>query len=523
MTLTSLPTSKIDILEPSPLPIIELNKASVTRGEVKILKEIDFALYKEESWTVLGRNGAGKSTLLRLLNGDIWPDQTFSGKPARLFRFFGNESESPIEAKQAIGYYSVELRDFYRRQKLNITALEVVAAGVFDTPVLYGAPIHERPELFEIAYKAFEHLDLTFLLEYPITTLSQGRFSLVLLARSIVKKPSILILDEPEIGLDSNARINFFDFCSKIENAGIQLVLSINNHNSRKEVAAFIKNTLILDAGKIVYRGRTDEIPKESEELIDAPIASDDSFQKYNASAIMDILSKESTVEFKKDVPVFDLKDVSVVIDGKRVLNNITWRMFPGEDWGVLGPNGAGKSVFFALLSGKLRPLAGRGLFTAFGIEDPPSEILKKRIGLVSFETQAPFEYPMKSLDLVALGVRNILGPHAEPLPEELDLAENLLRQLGLIDLADKEVLSLSYGQRRMIFLSRALILRPDILILDEPFSGLDERNISRMKEIFEILAENELSMLMSTHRTSDLPMCIYKRIYLSNGRIISK
>ncbi len=173
--------------------VVGMNKVSIVYGERTILKELDWTVRNGERWALSGQNGAGKSTLLSLVCADN--PQSYACDIA----LFGNprgSGESIWDIKKRIGYVSPEMHLYYRQ---NVSALQIVGSGFFDSIGLYRTCSAEQEEL-ALAWMRLFGMD--HLRDRMFQTLSSGEQRLVLLARAFVKDPDLIILDEPLHGLD---------------------------------------------------------------------------------------------------------------------------------------------------------------------------------------------------------------------------------------------------------------------------------------------------------------------------------
>lgn len=178
--------------------VIRLKKVTIRYGERTILRDLDWSVRQEEKWALSGENGSGKSTLLSLICADN--PQSYACD-IRLFDRKRGTGESIWDIKERIGYVSPEMHRAYLK---NISTIEIVASGLYDTIGLYKRP---RPEQFILCEWWMDIFGIAELKERSFLQLSSGEQRLVLLARAFVKDPELLILDEPLHGLDTCNRL----------------------------------------------------------------------------------------------------------------------------------------------------------------------------------------------------------------------------------------------------------------------------------------------------------------------------
>jgi molybdate transport system ATP-binding protein len=174
-----------------------MQNVRVSYEDKVILNNFDWTVRQGENWKILGPNGSGKSTLLSLISGDHL--QAYANQ-IRVFGSPRGEGESIWELKQKIGTVTAELQIGYRQP---ISAFKVVLSGFFDSIGLYRPASVEQKA---IAGKWLQTLNLEYLAENDFLKLSYGQQRMILIARAMVKSPSLLILDEPCQGLDPHNR-----------------------------------------------------------------------------------------------------------------------------------------------------------------------------------------------------------------------------------------------------------------------------------------------------------------------------
>jgi molybdate transport system ATP-binding protein len=224
------------------------------------------------------------------------------------------------------------------------------------------------------------------------------------------------------------------------------------------------------------------------------------------------------------------LHAVSVQRGDKWVLRDVSWCLRPGERWALVGDNGAGKTQLLKLLSGDVWPTPGDGP----GPQDEgrrylaggrPVELIdaKRRLAYLGAEQQdkyARYGWNLRVRDLVATGLHRtdlLLTPVT---PRQLRRVAAALRACGLQRQASREFLSLSYGQKRLALLARALVQDPDWLLLDELYNGLDAAYRRRIDAVLAAAARRGQSWVVTAHRTADVPQGTRGLLELAEGRV---
>jgi ABC-type Mn2+/Zn2+ transport system ATPase subunit len=209
-------------------------------------------------------------------------------------------------------------------------------------------------------------------------------------------------------------------------------------------------------------------------------------------------------VDGLRDGLLAEVSGLSASYGGPLVLEDVDFRVRQGQRVGVLGPNGGGKSTLFRVLLGELAPL--RGTVTVRG-----------RCGLVPQTERSRLDYPVSALDVALMGTLSRIPWWRRPGRAERQGALEALDMVGLRELADRRFGELSGGQRQRVLVARALVQDAQLLLLDEPFSGLDNASAEQLADVIDQLAAEGRGLLIATHdvdqaRTRDLVLCLNGR-----------
>jgi molybdate transport system ATP-binding protein len=219
------------------------------------------------------------------------------------------------------------------------------------------------------------------------------------------------------------------------------------------------------------------------------------------------------------------MKEATVKYGDRVALDRFTWEMKRGENWAILGPNGSGKSTILRLILGDHLQGYANPIWL-FGKRRGSGETLweiKKHIGVVSPEFQVQYRKKMSSYDVIASGFFDSIGLYQYPTGEQRVAVDEWIGRLKLEDIAKEPYDQLSYGQKRMILLARAMVKRPVLLILDEPCHGLDIPNRKRILEIIEKIGRNKTQLLYVTHQAAEILDCITHILHLSRGKVLGQ
>lgn len=219
-----------------------------------------------------------------------------------------------------------------------------------------------------------------------------------------------------------------------------------------------------------------------------------------------------------------ELQNVTVVRDGATLLHDLSWAVSMGQKWAVIGPNGAGKTTLLRLLATEIHPTSGsaRVLGEALGKVDVFT--LRPRIGVSSRRLAERLPRQEIVRDVVVTGLQAVVGRWRESYDDAaLERANDLLDQLGIGALANRRFASLSDGERQRVAVARALMPRPDLLLLDEPAAGLDlgarEDLVARVGAFSK---EQHAAVVLVTHHLEEIPANFDHVLLLRSGSVIS-
>jgi molybdate transport system ATP-binding protein len=210
---------------------------------------------------------------------------------------------------------------------------------------------------------------------------------------------------------------------------------------------------------------------------------------------------------------------VDLYRDYRPVLRDLDWDLARGEHWAIVGANGSGKSTLLRFVYGEL-PAALGGVVERLG--HPPGthlEAWRRRVALVSPELQAGYRDRVSVLELVVSGLRSSIGLDGPPTPAECRRARAILRRAGILAWADRPFQTLSYGQRRVALIARALAPRPELLLLDEPLTGLDAHWRARVRALLRSVAGEGTQLVMAVHDGADRLPEVRRVLRLIRGR----
>lgn len=443
---------KRDSVESAAIVALERVDARIERHLV--LHDVSLELRPGEHLGIVGPNGSGKTTLLRIIGGTHWPAP---GSGKRVYCFDGTSHRDAVEARRRITLVGPELQDSYVRLGWNFTASAVVITGLHRTEI----PRRKFTQSdMEQARTLLDMLDAGALCDRPFLELSRGEQRRVLIARALAFDPDVLLLDEPGSGLDTAARI---DLDRAINTAALHATIVATAHSAETLPGTIARVVEVRDGTVSPVR------PLQRSKL---------------RSTTNHRAGNQTRRDAQTPLPaIVELRNADVWVGERLVLRGINWRLEQHDNWLVTGRNGAGKTTFLRVLHGQIRPARGGTIeWPALGNPRNVWE-LRRYIGWVSPELQADYRFPTTVAQCVASGFHSSVGLTRALSESESLRRDALLRGFRLDALRDRLLSKLSYGQARRALLARTLASAPRLLLLDEPWEGLDP-------EVIEIVLE---------------------------------
>jgi ABC-type Mn2+/Zn2+ transport system ATPase subunit len=212
--------------------------------------------------------------------------------------------------------------------------------------------------------------------------------------------------------------------------------------------------------------------------------------------------------------PILRVSDLVVRYERGPALDEISFELEVGERVAVVGPNGAGKSTLFKVISGVLPPTRGR--VEIFG-GDPGGHIC---IAYVPQRNQVDWDFPVDVSDVVMMGRIGQMGLFRWPKPRDWKIVHHSLTLVGLEDLADHQIRELSGGQQQRMFIARALAQEAELVLMDEPLTGLDVHSQDEIFHILDALQEQGVTVMVAMHDL-DVAARRFQKVMLLNRRLI--
>jgi len=476
-------------------PLIWIEKAVPRLPELCLAHPVNWAIREGQQWAIIGPNGAGKTLLSDLMQGKHVFKQ---GLVARRNNGVGEVQIRSIAFKDI--YSLTDCRNSYYQQRWHSSETEncaVVADLIKDV-----ADSEDMRTLLSV-------FGMDEQLNKRLIYLSSGELRKFLIVRTLLTNPDILFIDNPFIGLDADSRLTLLHWLRQvIELKHTHLVLLLSNP---ADLPDFITDVLPM-RNRICYPPMSSlDFMKDERlrnELFPEEGSTEDFPQRKNDSSSHDVTLR--------------MENVTIKYGERVILNGLNWEVKNGEKWSLTGVNGSGKSTLLSLVYAD-NPQSYANTFCLFDRKRGSGESIweiKRRIGYVSPEMHLYYNENVPAEQIVGSGFFDSIGLYRKCTEEQLRVACQWMRVLGVEHLKDHLFLTLSSGEQRLVLLARAFVKDPDLLVLDEPLHGLDfsrKKYVARIIERFCSLPGKTL--IYVTHYPHELPSCVNKHFVLKKQK----
>ena len=487
------------------------------------LKNLNLTIYKGEKVLIVGPSGSGKSTIGQCLNGII--PNIYKGTSSGQFLIQGKEAfDLSIYEKSHL--VSTVLQDT-DGQFIGLSVAEDLAFALENDMVELGT-MKERVQSWA------ERLDLMKLLDHRPQDLSGGQKQRVSLAGVLIDESPILLFDEPLANLDPKSGQDIIDLIDQIhEEQGTTTI--IIEHRLEDVLYRPIDRVILINQGQILFNGSPDELLRTTllaENGIREPLylttlrqLGQDIDQLEHLDRLEDIeltgvnrsIPEATFTKTGETEELLKLEQISFAYqENHPILKNISLSIPKGQRLAIVGKNGAGKSTLAKAICGFITT---EGQYTSRG-EDIKQESVKERAERVGYVLQNPNQMISTNMifDEVALGLR-LRGISEEDIKERVYQA---LKTCGLYEFRKWPISALSYGQKKRVTIASILVLGPEILVLDEPTAGQDQRNYTDIMEFLDSLQEKGHTIVMITHDMQLMLDYSDRALVVSDGQILA-
>jgi branched-chain amino acid transport system ATP-binding protein len=478
--------------------LLSCRGVEVAYGSVQILFGVDLDVAQGEIVALLGTNGAGKSTLLKAISGLVDP---IGGRIE-----FDGQDITHISAVKAARMGIVQVPGG-KAVFPTLTVAEHFKAGTWmfakEDPADVDARVQEVLTLFPRLRERWDQM---------AGNMSGGEQQQLALGMAFVAKPKLLIIDELSLGLAPTVVERLLDIVRKIHDEGCTIVLVEQSVNVALTVAS---RAYFMEKGEVRFSGPTAELLERGDILRsvfhEGAAGGMSANGKRAAPPAPPVVAKDAGRG-----PILDVNGLTKRFGGISAVNDVTFTLDPGQILGLIGPNGAGKTTIFDLLSGHLPLDGGRIGFRGVDVTEMSAD-RRAALGLGRSFQDARIFPSMTVAENIAMGlerhieVRDHLAallnlPAAQESEEDVAFTvEDLIELMNLGAFRDKFVAELSTGSRRIVDLAMAIAHDPTVLILDEPASGIAQRETEALGPLLRrIQRETGCAMLIIEH---DMPL----------------
>lgn len=478
-------------------PIIEIINGVTRHPDHRMSEPITFSLFEGEQLAIVGDNASGKSMLVETLTGK-WP--LLYGNEVH-YNFLHATSSLVSDNLKYIAFrdaYGDADANYYYQQRWNSQDAET--AHIVSDLLPQASDDDFKNRLFEL-------FGMESLLDKPIVLLSSGELRKFQLTKMLMNRPQVVVMDNPFVGLDAGTRSQLRELIlSLIQETHLQVILVLSKTD---EIPDFITHVVYVHdrvcESKVTLKQYLLEQSKIPSHVLSDEIAE----QILNYPYRTNIFHSDEIVKLNK---------VSIRYGERTILKELDWTVRCGEKWALRGDNGSGKSTLLSLVCAD-NPQSYACDIALFGRKRGTGESIweiKKHIGYVSPEMHRAYLRNLPTIDIVASGLHDSVGLYKQTNDEEKRQCAWWMNVFGISSLCNRSFLQLSSGEQRLALLARAFVKDPELLILDEPFHGLDLRNRQMVKEIIETFCQRkDKTMIFVTHYPEELPNCINHQLFL--------
>lgn len=461
--------------------MINWNAVKIQLRTTVILPSVSLQLRKGNALGIIGMNGSGKTVLAKALAGII---PVIGSQENQNYRSAFVSFQSHFQLKHGTRAY--------RQQRWNPVDPELVP-----TVRELFAKLENQNMLKEL----IQQFNFEELLDRLIISLSNGEQRKFELIKALAESPDLLVIDNAFNGLDKASRALLNEMLNQLVAQEQTLVLT---GLKKEDFPETIQHFIVIDSdNKCHFCQRIDLLPQPLPDL-EIP----ESFPRWNAGEASELIC---------------LNKVSLRIGSKTILKDISWTVLPGQCWVLSGENGSGKTSLLNMIFAD-NPRAYQCNIRLFGKQKGSGESIweiKDQIGFVSPEMHQYWPGKTSVNDSICSGFFGSEGTYRIPTSYQRRQALNWLTLLGLQHLSGHPFETLSDSTQRMVLVLRTLVRTPPLLILDEPFQGLDPLNIQRMKNLLNAIAHHSnTALIFVSHFEDEIPEAFNLELKLNKGQI---
>ncbi len=505
--------------------IIEIVNGIPRHPLYRFRQPVNFTAAEGECLAIVGNNASGKSMLVDIITGK----HPLLINPVK-YDFSPSKAKMVCDNLKHITFhdaYGTDDGTYYYQQRWNqhdIDAYPTVGDLLLQTEQIAQKSLEDELALTReekikvndqrasIKEKIFKLFHIEQLINKKIVMLSSGELRKFQLTRTMIYNPRVLIMDNPFIGLDVNARKQLHDLLQLlVKQTKLLLIIVLSKIDDMPDFITHVvevKDRVVMPKITVQQWNSHNHFPPQRvltedkmQRIISMPYAED--FNLKHDMAESDVIS---------------FNNVTIRYGDRTILDKLSFTVHNGEHWALSGENGSGKSTLLSIVCAD-NPQAYANSITLFGFKRGTGESIwdiKRFIGYISPEMHRAYLRDLPAIEIVASGLRDSVGLYHKPKQGQLEACRFWMDIFGIGHHADSSFLKISAGEQRLVLLARAFVKDPALLILDEPLHGLDLFNRRLVKDIIETFCKRKnKTLIMVTHYEEELPSVIDHHIRL--------
>jgi ABC-type branched-subunit amino acid transport system ATPase component len=490
------------------LPLLAVRELAVGYDGVVVLADVAIEIAEGEIVALVGTNGAGKSTLLRAIGGVVEADHGAIVFDGRDITHLPPDEIARLGVAQVPGGEGI-FPNLRVEDNLRVAAWQGRRRGEHDA------------DMIDEALTAFP--SLASRRDERAANLSGGQQQMLALAMATITRPKLFLIDELSLGLSPIVVEQLLGAIESMRQAGTSILLVEQSMNVAVAVA---DRVYVMETGVVRFSGSADELAAHPEMLWSVYL------QKASETLGARALAPAAAADADHRIEL-EVRGISLSFGGNAALNDVSLHAEHGEIVGIIGPNGAGKTTLFDVVSGFLRPDSGRVDLAGADITDRAASA-RARLGLgrsfqdsrlfsgltvrdalaVSLERFTDVADPFNAMLRLPLQVRTEAAVH--------ERVDELLDMFGLDRYADNLVSELSTGSRRLVDLAAVVAHQPSVVLLDEPSSGVAQREVEAMVGLLRSVRDRlDATLLVVEHDIAFIAELADRLVAMDRGAVL--
>lgn len=483
--------------------ILEMKQITKRFPGVVALKDVTFSVKKGTIHGLVGENGAGKSTLMKIISG-TYPHGSYEGDLLLQSNFL--ELNSPADAlEKGVGIVPQEINVIDQ-----LTVAENIVVGKWTGGNGNGkSRLVNMRRIKKVVSEFLEEFGISLDPGETVTRLTAAQKQLVMIARALYRRPSILILDEPTSSLALNEINNLFDHLNELREKGITCVFITHK---LAEIFRLTDHTTVLRDGEVT--GEFDREDYNETDIITAMVG----------RKIENLFpTRDSSIGTEEVMRVENLTIPHPTIANRNVVENVSFNLHKGEILGLAGLVGSGRSEVVNAIVGRLESTGNLYVNSRQENIRNPGDALRVGIGLITEDRKKDGLLPNLEIrpNLTLHNLKSFTSSGVLNLAKEKLLANQQIESFNIkTPSIEQMVVNLSGGNQQKVILSKVLMPNPKILLLDEPTRGIDVGAKNEIYKLMMSLVHEGISIVMISSELPELLGMCDRFVVLAEGRV---